>query len=171
MSWFRVQLSEDEQRTVNAERNSHTSLQVRGKMLTIWLLHCGITREKAAEIVGVTRATVQRYVEAYRSGGLEGLRQSNVHKAVSEMAAFADIIRASFGEQPVRTTAEACDRIEKLTGIRPSPTQVWEFLVSVQKGSQRRCGPGSMSSLFASLTRTLRQHPQIAARPVADSHR
>jgi transposase len=128
MSWFRVPLSEDEQRVVNEERINHLSLQVRGKMLTIWLLHCGITREKAAEIVGVSRATVQRYVEAYRCGGLEGLRQSNVHKAVSEMAAFADIIRASFEEQPVRTTAEACDRIEKLTGIRRSPTQVRKFL-------------------------------------------
>ena len=96
MAWFRIQLSEDERRVVNEERINHPSLQVRGKMLTIWLLHCGVTREKTAEIVGVSRATVQRYVEAYRTGGLEGLRQSNVHKAVSEMAAFAEIIRASF---------------------------------------------------------------------------
>jgi transposase len=128
MAWFRIQLSEDEQRVVNEERLNHPSLQVRGKMLTIWLLHCGITREKAAEIVGVSRATVQRYVEAYRAGGLDGLRQSNVHKAVSEMAAFADIIRASFEEQPVRTIAEACERIENLTGLRRSPTQVRKFL-------------------------------------------
>jgi transposase len=128
MAWFRIQLSEDERRVVNEERINHPSLQVRSKMLTIWLLHCGITREKAAEIAGVSRATVQRYVEAYRTGGLDGLRQSNVHKAVSEMAAFADIIRASFEEQPARTIAEACDRIEKLTGIRRSPTQVRKFL-------------------------------------------
>jgi transposase len=79
MAWFRIQLSEDERRVVNEERINHPSLQVRSKMLTIWLLHCGITREKAAEIAGVSRATVQRYVEAYRTGGLDGLRQSNVH--------------------------------------------------------------------------------------------
>ena len=40
------------------------------------------------------------------------------------MAAFGDIIRALFAERPACTIAEACDRIEKLTGIRRSPTQV-----------------------------------------------
>ena len=117
-----------QRRIVNEERASHPNLLVRNKMLTIWLLHCGVTRQKAAEIVGVSRATVQRYVDAYCKGGLEGLRHSSVQKAVSELATFRDIIRASFEEAPVCTIAEACDRIEKLTGIRRSPTQVRKFL-------------------------------------------
>ena len=128
MAWCRVQLTEDERRIVNEERASHPNLLVRNKMLTIWLLHCGVTRQKAAEIVGVSRATVQRYVDAYCKGGLDGLRHSSVPKPVSELAAFRDIIRASFEEAPVCTIAEACDRIEKLTGIRRSPTQVRRFL-------------------------------------------
>ena len=128
MAWCRIQLTEDERRVVNEERTSHPNLQVRNKMLTIWLLHCGVTRQKAADIVGVSRATVQRYVEAYCKGGLDGLRHSSVQKAVSELAAFRDIIRASFEEAPVCTIAEACDRIEKLTGLRRSPTQVRKFL-------------------------------------------
>ncbi len=109
MAWCRIQLTEDEQRTVHEERASHPNLLVRDKMLTIWLLHCGVTRQKAAEIVGVSRATVQRYVDAYRQGGLEGLRHSNVRKAVSELAACRDMIRASFEAQLVCTIAEACD--------------------------------------------------------------
>jgi transposase len=67
-------------------------------------------------------------VDAYCKGGLDGLRHSRVRKAVSELAAFRDIIRASFEEAPVCTIAEACDRIEKLTGIRRSPTQIRKFL-------------------------------------------
>jgi transposase len=59
---------------------------------------------------------------------LDGLRHSSVQKAVSELAAFRDIIRSSFEEAPVCTIAEACDRIEKLTGISRSPTQVRKFL-------------------------------------------
>ena len=55
MAWTRIQLTEDEQRIVNEERTSHPNLQVRDKMWTIWLLHCGLTRQKAAEIVGVSR--------------------------------------------------------------------------------------------------------------------
>jgi transposase len=128
MAWCRIHLTEDERRIVNEERASHPNLLVRNKMLTIWLLHCGVTRQKAAEIVGVSRATVQRYVDAYCKGGLDGLRHSSVQKAVSELATFRDIIRASFEEAPVCTIAEACDRIERLTGIRRSPTQVRKFL-------------------------------------------
>ena len=88
MAWCRIHLTEDERRIVNEERASHPNLLVRNKMLTIWLLHCGVTRQKAAEIVGVSRATVQRYVDAYCKGGLDGLRHSSVRKAVSELAAF-----------------------------------------------------------------------------------
>jgi transposase len=128
MAWTRIQLTENEQLIVTEERTSHPNLQVRDKMWTIWLLHCGLTRQKAAEIVGVSRATVQRYVDAYRQGGLDGLRRSNVQRPVSELAAYRDIIRASFEQQPACTIAEACDRIEKLTGIRRSPTQVRKFL-------------------------------------------
>src|SRR5271157_6210006 len=128
MAWYRIHLTEDERRIVNEERASHPNLLVRNKMLTIWLLHCGVTRQKAAEIVGVSRATVQRYVDAYCKGGLDGLRHSSVQKAVSELATFREIIRASFEEAPVCTIAEACDRIEKLTGIRRSPTQVRKFV-------------------------------------------
>ena len=120
MAWTRIQLNLEEQRIVNEERTCHPSLQVRDKMWTIWILHCGLTRQKAAEIVGVSRATVQRYVDAYRQGGLVGLRHSNVQRPVSELAAFE--------EQPACTIAEACDRIEKLTGLRRGPTQVRKFL-------------------------------------------
>jgi transposase len=137
MAWCRIQLTEDEQRIVNEERASHPNLRVRDKMLTIWLLHCGVTRQKAAEIVGLSRATVQRYVDAYCQGGLDGLRRSNVRRPVSELDAYRDIIRASFEEQPVCTISEACDRIEKLTGIRRSPTQVRKFLKGLGMKWQR----------------------------------
>lgn len=128
MAWFRVQLSEEEQRIVNEERLQHPHLRVRQKMLVLWLLHCGVTREKAAEIAGVGRATVQRYVEAFRKGGLERLRRWGVTGPVSELAAFRDLIRESFEKQPVATITEACARIEQITGLRRGPTQVRRFL-------------------------------------------
>ena len=131
MAWCRIRLTEDERRIVDEERANHPSPLVRDKMLTIWLLHCGVTRLKAAEVVGASRATVQRYVAAYSKGGLDGLRHSETHRPPGELAAFGDIIRASFAERPACTIAEACDRIEKLTGIRRSPTQVRHFLTGL----------------------------------------
>ena len=41
---FRIALTGDEQRVVNAERDSHPDSHVRRRMLVLWLLPCGLTR-------------------------------------------------------------------------------------------------------------------------------
>jgi len=128
MGWFRVQLADQEYRIVNEERLSHPNERIRERMLVLLLLHNGVTREKAGEIVGVGRATVQRYVAAFRDGGLDGLRRWEPNRPQSEMAAYREVIRESFEKEPVRTVAEACDRIFQLTGLRRGPSQVRKFL-------------------------------------------
>lgn len=137
MAWLRVQLTEEEQRIVNEERTSHPNQRIRERMLVLWLLHSGITRQKAAEIVGVGRATVQRFVAAYRDGGLDGLRRWDPNRPESEMAAYRDLIRASLEKQPVHTVAEACERIFQLTGLRRGPSQVRKFLEDLGLKFQR----------------------------------
>ena len=137
MAWFRVQLTEEQQRIVNEERTSHPDLRVREKMLVLWLLHCGTTRQKAAEIVGLGRATVHRYVVAFREAGLDGLRRCHYQGPVSEMAAYRELIRESFEKQPARTMAEACERIFQLTGLRRGPGQVRKFLKDMGLKFQR----------------------------------
>jgi transposase len=128
MAWFPIVLSADEQQVVNAERDSHPETHVRRKMLVLWLLHCGTTRAQAARIAGLGRATVQRYVAAYRDGGLDALRRWEVTGPVSDLAGYTDAICESLTAVPVRTVAEACDRIERLTGLRRGPSQVRVFL-------------------------------------------
>ena len=59
MAWCRIHLTEDERRIVNEERASYPNLLVRNKMLTIWLLHCGVTRQKAAKLVGARQLVRQ----------------------------------------------------------------------------------------------------------------
>ncbi len=78
MAWFRVDLTEDDQRVVSAERESHPVPHVRRKMWVLWSLHCGLKREQAAKLAGVGLAAVERCVAAYRDGGLDGLRRWNV---------------------------------------------------------------------------------------------
>jgi transposase len=137
MAWFPIALTDDEQRVVNVERDVHPEAHVRRKMLVLWLLHHGDTRERAGTITGLGRATVQRYVQAYKSGGLDGLRRWGVTGPVSDLAAHADAIRASLTAQPVRTIAEAADRIAPLTGIRRQRTQTRVFLAGLGFTYQR----------------------------------
>ena len=131
MAWLRIQLTEEEQQVVNEERSTHPNLRIREKMLVLWLLHNGLTRANAAPIAGVSRATVQRYVAAFREGGVDGLRRWNPNRPVSEMAGYRDLIRESFEKAPVCTIAEACDRVFQLTGLRRSPSQVRKFLTDM----------------------------------------
>jgi transposase len=137
MAWLRVRLTEEQQRVVNEERTAHPNERIRERMLVLWLLHNGVTRQKAAEIVGVGRATVQRYVAAYRDGGLDGLRRWDPNRPESEMAAYRELLRESFDKQPVHTVAEACERIFQLTGLQRGPSQVRKFLKDLGLKFQR----------------------------------
>ena len=126
-----VVLSESEQLIVAAERDSHPDFVVRRKMLVLWSTHCGVSREQTAAVAGRGRATVQRYLAAYRSGGLDGLRQWDVTGPVSDLAAFTEQIRNDLTATPVRTTAEARDRIEAITGLHRGLTQTRTFLADL----------------------------------------
>jgi transposase len=130
-AWCRIELSEDQQRIVNAERDGHPAAHVRRKMLFLWTCHCGADRETAAKVAGVSRATGERYVAAYREGGLDGLRRWAVKGPVSDLAAHAEAIAAELTARPARTVAEAIDRIEQMTGLRRGPTQTRKFLASL----------------------------------------
>jgi transposase len=129
MAWLRIELTEDEQRIVQDERESHPEACVRRRLWALWLLHCGTKREQVARILSVACSTVQRDVAAYRTGGLEALRKSGrEYKPTSELANHVDQIRQSLERQPARTIAEACQRIATLTGVERKPTQVSRFL-------------------------------------------
>jgi len=105
------QSPEEQQQVVNEERSAHPNPRIREKMLVLSLLHNEATRQYAAKVAGVSRATVQRYMAAFREGGLDSLRRWNANRPESEMAASRELIRESFEKQPVRTIAEACERI------------------------------------------------------------
>jgi transposase len=157
MAWFRIELTEQEQQVVNHERDAHPQEHVRRKMLVLWLLHKGLTREEVADIVGLGRATVQRYVAAFREGGLDGLRHWGVTGPVTDLAAHAQAIKEEFTHQPVRSINEACERIERLTGIRRQPTQVRKFLKDLGLKWQRvRAIPVPPKKLSRSTSRSSR---------------
>ena len=124
-------LPASDQAIVAAERDSHPDPVVRRKMLVLWSTHCGVSREQTAAVAGVGRATAQRYLAAYRAGGLDKLRHWGVIGPVSDLAAFADRIKNDLTATPVRTTAEACNRIEAITGMRRGLTQTRTFLAGL----------------------------------------
>lgn len=131
-TWFQPTLSTAEQDVVLADRNHHPDPRVRCKMNVLWAVHLGHSRDEAARIAHVSIATAKRYMIAYRDGGLGALRHRDPgHRPTSELADHADLIQRSLTERPVRTTAEAVERIHALTGIRRGRTQTRHFLAGL----------------------------------------
>ena len=128
MAWFRVCLSEKEQQIVAAERREHPHAPTRRKMEVLWLLHHHLTRENVAKIVGVSLSTVQRYANAYRDGGLDGLRRWESKGRSGALDAHRELLAESFRERPVSSVTEAAERIEELTGIRRGLSQTRQFM-------------------------------------------
>jgi transposase len=130
-AWFRPTLTPPEQTLVLADRDRHPDPLVRRKMLVLWAVHLGHSRQDAARIASVGIATAKRYILAYRDGGLDGLKRCDRHIPTSELADHAEAIKQTLTEQPVRTTAEAIERIHQLTGIRRGLTQTRTFLAAL----------------------------------------
>jgi transposase len=67
-------------------------------------------------------------MKQYQSGGIEALKKIDYKGQPSQLNQYRDQLKTHFEQQPASSVAEASDAIEKLTGIKRSPTQVRAFL-------------------------------------------
>jgi transposase len=124
----RFEFSEEQRRVLGHERFYHPDPRVQQRMEIVWLKSHGETHERIAELAGVGRRTVQRVLDLFASGGVDALRKFGGKGSTSELAPHRESLEAEFRERPPRTVAEACTRIEQLTGVLRRPTQVRLFL-------------------------------------------
>jgi len=124
----RLQFTDDELREIERQRFEHPDPLVQRRMEILWLKAHHETHERIAELAGVSRSTVQRSLDAYESGGLAAVRTLHWKGPISALAAYRGQLEVEFCERPPHTIAEACGRIEQLTGVRRSATQVRKFL-------------------------------------------
>src|ERR1035438_6063167 len=115
----RFMFTEDQRRIIESERYCHPNPRVQRRMEMLWLKCNGETHERIAELAGVDRRTVQRLLDIFEVGGLESVRNFGEKGRVNGLAPYREPVEAAFRERPPRTVAEACDRIEQLTGAVP----------------------------------------------------
>jgi transposase len=120
--------SNEDLEMLSKDRYEHPDPKVQRRMEVLWLISQGMTRLKAAQLAGVTRATAERYVAIYRTQGVDGLRHFDWHKPVSELEKYRESLEESFQKNPPHTVAEAAARIKEETGLERKPTQVRDFL-------------------------------------------
>jgi len=114
--------------TLSTERFEHPVPLVQRRMEVLWLIGNGQTQQQAAQLSGVSEATVARHIALFRKHGLDGLRKLKWHIPTSELESHRGTLENEFRERPPHTIAEACTRIQELTGVRRGETQVRKFL-------------------------------------------
>jgi transposase len=120
--------SEQDLETLLNERYQHADPRVQQRMEVLWLISQGVVYRQVAKLAGVSHATVDRYVAIYRRKGVEGLRQFDWRKPVSDLEKHRSSLEESFKNNPPHTVAEAAARIKEETGLDRKPTQVRAFL-------------------------------------------
>jgi transposase len=97
-------------------------------MEVLYLKSQGIRHKEICSWCKISKTTLIIYIKQHQSGGVEELKKINHKGQTSKLNRYSDILRNYFDKNPASSIAEASNAIEKLTGVKRSPTQVREFL-------------------------------------------
>jgi len=110
------------------DRYYHPDPRVQRKMEVLWLKSHDLPHDRIATLAGVSRRTIQRYLDEYLDGGLPRLRRCRWHHPQGALVPHATALEEYFREHPPRSAKQARAIIEQQTGIRRGLTQVRHFL-------------------------------------------
>lgn len=110
------------------ERCHHPHPKVQKKMEVLYLLSQRVKHKKVCRKCQISKTTVTKYIRQYQSGGIEALKKLDYKGQPSDLNQHGDSLKEYFKKHPPESVGSASEVIEKLTGIKRSPTQVREFL-------------------------------------------
>ena len=120
--------SQDVLDQIRRERYHHPHPRVQRKMEVLWLKSQSLTHADIADLAGVSRRSVQRYLDEFAQSGLDGIRRIPWQGQRAELDDHRASLEDHFLQYPPRSAREAQQVIEELTGVRRGLTQVRAFL-------------------------------------------
>jgi transposase len=123
-----IQFTEDEIQVLERERHSYPHPRIQKKMEAVYLKSMQVTHGEICRLCRISRPTLAKYLHAYQSEGIEGLKSWEYKGRSNELTTHTKSLEAHFKKHPPATSMQAVEEIERLTGIRRSPTQVREFM-------------------------------------------
>lgn len=123
-----IEFSPEAIEQLNYERYHHPHPHVQKKMEVLYLKSQQLPHKEIRRLCRLSKTTLVTYLRQYEEGGIEKLKQLNYKGQPSALNAHQSTLSAYFKEHPPRNAADAQATIEKLTGIKRSPTQIKAFL-------------------------------------------
>lgn len=125
---IQVTFSAEEKDIINYERFHHPHSHVQRQMEILWCKNLGKPHQEIAAIAAVHPNTVTNCLKEYQQGGLEAVRQLHFYQPQSELQGHRATLKGYFEQHPCASLKEAAAKIEDLTGLKRSLTQVGKFL-------------------------------------------
>lgn len=133
-----LEFSEADIDALDYERYHHPQPQVQRKMEVLYLKSQGLSHGQIQQLCRIgSRTTLVSYLRQYKAGGIEALKQLHYKGQSSQLNEHIPTLKAHFATNPPRTSAEAGAEIERLTGIKRSPTQIKAFLKRIGMQSRK----------------------------------
>lgn len=128
---IQIEFSEQDIKSLHYERFNYPHSRVQIKMEALLLKSKKLQHKEICRILGISKKTLCAYLKQYAEGGIDQLKKLNFRVPKSELMKHLDSIEDYFRKNPPSNINEAVAKIEELTGIRRSPTQVRKFLKSI----------------------------------------
>lgn len=126
---LQLNLSEAEIQQLNYERFHYPCPIVQKRIHAVYFkATLGVSNDKISKMACLSRNKVSEWIHTYKAEGLKGLCEYNYGTNKSELEEHTSDLLKSFTERPPMSINEAKSRIEDITGIKRSPTQVRAFI-------------------------------------------
>lgn len=128
---IKIEFTESEKEALQHQRFNHPHPRVQMKMEAVFLKSQKLSNETICVIMGISGNTLRNYLKDYQEGGIEKLKEIKFNQPKSELEKHRETLEECFRKTPPATINEAVNRIETITGIKRSPTQVRKFLTGM----------------------------------------
>jgi transposase len=125
---LQLNLSDAEIQRLNYERYYYPCPTVQKRIQAVYFKTMGMNNKMIGKLTGLNHEIVGDWIRTYLKSGFEALCQNNYGTNKSELEKHSKGILQSFIQRPPMSSSEAKSRIEELTGISRSPSQVRAFM-------------------------------------------
>jgi len=125
---IKIQFSEDQINLLFEEKEKSKHSLVRKKADVLILKSLGFPHKDIQKITRISRPTLASYLKEFRDGDLDKIKNLNFYRPTSKLDEFKEVVKDYFTDHPPQNSAEASQKIEEITGIKRSPSQIRAFL-------------------------------------------
>lgn len=113
------------------ERYEHPHPLVQRRMEALYLKSQGLKNLQIAQMLRMSRRTLQTWIHIFEKEGVEGIKRFNYKGQRSKLHTHTETLEEYFRKHPPKSIQEARLKIEEITGLKRGETPVRKFLKSM----------------------------------------